>query len=174
MTQLLVIAGFAGLLASGSQPVYLASGRPEIQTYLMGLSALFLLPALLFGVTIHGAIGAAVALVVVQTILAVLDIVIVIWLLKVRVGDLAKSCWRSLASLAVMAVTVQAIIRSWPEDAGYAGEAMLLLVAVIGGGASYLGCSLSLWRILGADPGPERHIWRAINGLIGRFRAKLA
>ncbi|MGI9420820.1 MAG: lipopolysaccharide biosynthesis protein [Geminicoccaceae bacterium] len=174
ITQLLVIAGFFTLLSSGSQPIYLATGRPEIQTMLMGLSVLLLLPALLVGVSLLGATGAAIALIVVQTLIAFFDIAIVIYLLKVDIGDIIRTCWRCLASLGLMAVSVQAIVRFWPENEGYVADASLLLTALIAAGATYLGCSLSLWRLLGPDHGPERHIWRAGNDLITALRAKLA
>lgn len=163
VTQLLVIAGFAALLSSGSQPVYLAKGRPELQAYLMGLSAVLLIPALIFGVRTEGAIGAAIALVLVQSLVALIDILIVLVLLRLKARTIAAACWRSIVALALMAASVHALIRTWPRGGEPASDAVLLLSAVTTGGLVYLTSSLMLWRLLGSDQqGPERHVWQAI------------
>ncbi|MEM9627255.1 MAG: lipopolysaccharide biosynthesis protein [Pseudomonadota bacterium] len=174
ITQLLVIGGFAALLSSGSQPVYLASGRPEIQTYLMAASVVLLLPAIIIGVGVMGAIGAAIALVLVQTLIAIVDIVIVMSFLRVDVRDLILSCWRTIIALGLMAATVHGITRAWPDDIGAIGAASLLMIAATAGASVYLASSLSIWRLLGAEGGPERHVWRAIIGMIGKLRTRLA
>lgn len=174
VTQLLVIAGFAGLLSSGSQPVYLASGRPELQTLVMGLNAAFVLPAVIIGVKSAGLIGAAIALIIVQTAIAILDIAIVLSLLKLSGKAIAAACWRSVTALGLMVVSVHAVQRIWPIDAGALGDALLLLSAAATGGMVYIAGSLLLWRICGADQGPEQHIWRAITGIATGLRTRLA
>ena len=174
ITQLLVIAGFAALLSSGSQPVYLALGRPELQTFLVGLSAFLALPAIIVGVNYQGAVGAAIALVVVQALVALLDIIIVAALLKLKMRTIASVSWRSIAALSVMAVSVHAIARAWPVNDGATMQVMLLLTATIAGIVAYLGCSFFLWRLFGNDRGPERHVWRVLTSGATAFRMKIA
>jgi len=174
LTQLLVVAGFAALLSSGSQPVYLACGRPELQTFLVGLSALLLLPAIVVGVKIEGAIGAAMALIVVQTIVALVDIVMVAWLLKLRLSTLIGACWRSLIALGLMALAVRGISSGWPQIDSALGDAVLLVTAMTAGGSLYLASSLLLWRASGGDQGPERHVWRIVMGALSGLRTRFA
>ncbi|MGI9508589.1 MAG: oligosaccharide flippase family protein, partial [Geminicoccaceae bacterium] len=174
ITQMLVIAGFVALLSSGSHPVYVALGRPELQTLLSGLSAVLLLPAMIFGVDAYGVFGAAIAVVLVQTLVAFVDIVIVLAFLKLGVGAIAAVSWRSLAALGLMAAVVHAIMRASPADRGLGGDAMLLLMTIGAGGVVYLVSSFGLWRLFGASKGPERHLWQAMTGAAAVFRAKAA
>lgn len=174
VTQLLVIAGFAALLSSGSQPVYLAKGRPELQTYIVGLSAALLLPSIVVGVQAKGAIGAAIALVLVQSLVALIDVALVLFLLKLRPQAIASACWRSVVALALMTTSVHALTRVWPDGGGPFGHALLLLSAVMAGGSVYLASSLMLWRLFGNDrEGPERHVWQVIVRGASVLRSKL-
>ncbi|MGI9499572.1 MAG: lipopolysaccharide biosynthesis protein [Geminicoccaceae bacterium] len=172
--QMLVIAGFAALLSSGSQPVYLAYGRPEIQTLLVGLSAVLLLPAIIAGVALKGAIGAAIAVVVVQTLIALVDILIVTSLLQLDRKVIAAASWRSIVALGLMAAFVHAITRAWPTGGDVVGNALLLLSAMAAGGTVYLACSFVLWRLTGSDRGPESHVWHLIVGAVTALRTKFA
>ena len=170
ITQLLVIAGFAGLLSSGSQPVYLASGRPELQTMLMGLNAALVLPAVIIGVKLAGLLGAAMALILVQTSVAILDIAIVLSLLKLRAGAIVAACWRSVAALGLMALSVHMLQSYWPARVGILNDMLLLLSAMITGGVVYAGSSLLLWWLCGSAHGAERHIWQAVSGSVDRLQ----
>lgn len=174
MTQLLVIAGFAALLASGSQPVYLAFGRPELQTYMVGLSALLALPAILLGVRLDGATGAAIALVIVQTGVAIVDMAIVVALLQLGWRSIGRACWRSVAALALMVATVRMIVTAWPAGGGWMSDFFLLVSAMAAGGTVYLLGSILLWRLSGSGNGPERHLWRLLAGLAAGLRTRLA
>ena len=175
VTQLLAFAGFAALLSSGSQPVYLASGRPELQTYLMGLSALLVIPAVVLGVDVKGAIGAAIALVLVQSFVALIDIALVLYLLKIKVRAITSVCWRSLVALALMTALIDAVAQAWPEKGDAMGQALLLLTAVSAGGLLYLLASLMLWRLFkSVESGPERYVWQALSRCLSIIRTKLA
>ncbi len=174
LTQLLVVAGFFGLLSSGSQPVYLAKGRPELQTYLTGLAAALLLPAIVVGVDNAGAIGGAIALVLVQTLIALLDVAIVIGLLKLDIREIVGACWRSLVSLGLMTASVHAIVRVWPEGGGPIHDAGLLVAAAIVGAAVYLAGSLLLWRLDGGGRGPERYAGHIFVKALTAARVRLA
>jgi len=174
ITQLLVIAGFAGLLSSGSQPVYLAYGRPELQTKLVGLNTILVLPAIIVGVKAEGPIGAALALILVQNLIAFLDIAIVLSLLQLKVRAIMAACWRSVFALGLMTVSVHTIKRAWPGGHGALDDVLLLIFAGMAGGAVYVACSFMLWRLSGCDQGPERQIWRVLSGLAAGFRARFA
>jgi O-antigen/teichoic acid export membrane protein len=175
LTQLLVFAGFAALLSSGSQPVYLATGRPELQAYIMGLSAVLLVPAVMIGVQAKGAIGAAIALVLVQSLVALIDIAVVLFLLRLKARAIAAVSWRSVAALALMAALIHALVRAWPVSGNVIGDALLLLTAAAAGGLVYLISSLTLWRLFAFDrTGPERHIQKALLRSASALRTKLA
>ncbi|MEZ5934206.1 MAG: lipopolysaccharide biosynthesis protein [Alphaproteobacteria bacterium] len=174
ITQLLVIAGLFALLSSGSQPVFLALGRPELQTYLMALSVVLLLPAIVVGVLAKGVLGAALALVLVRTLVALIDIIVVMSLLKVAVRDIAAICWRSVVSLGLMSVAVHEIMRTWPRHGGAADDALLLVMSVVAAGTVYFGCSFLLWRLSGSGEGPERHIWTGLSAAAASLRVRAA
>ncbi len=175
VTQLLVFAGFAALLSSGSQPVYLATGRPELQTYIMGLSALLLVPAVVIGVQAKGAIGAAISLVLVQSLVALIDIALVLHLLKLKARTIASVCWRSVVALALMAALIHTLADVWLLEGDAIGDALLLLTAGSAGGLVYLVASLTLWRLFASDrTGPERYVWQALTRSASILLMKLA
>ena len=174
ITQMLVIAGFIALLSSGSHPVYLALGRPELQTLIGGLSAGLLLPGLIIAVQAEGVVGAAIAVVLAQTIVALVDITLIMILLKLKLGELIGACWRSLVALGVMSASANLVIPGLPVNHGLAGDVFLLLSTVMIGGASYLLCSFSLWRLFGHEKTPERLIWQSLHQTLSMVKSRLA
>ncbi|MGI9494171.1 MAG: oligosaccharide flippase family protein, partial [Geminicoccaceae bacterium] len=160
--QMLAIAGFIALLSSCSHPIFLALNRPKLLAGLNGLQVALLIPGLLIGTVGHGLLGAALAVVFAQLITALADITIMLRLLKLRPSALGVVAWRSLAALAMMAVTVHALMRLWPGHETWSAEMGLLLGAVALGGVVYVGVSLLLWRLFAEGQGPERHLVRQI------------
>ncbi len=158
--QMLVIAGFVALLSSGSQPIYLALGRPELPTLLTALSVTLLIPGLIVGTRVSGMSGAVIAVVTAQTLMAIADIVLVIRLLGLAPRAIGAIAWRSLAALALMAVVVHAVVRLWPFDRSWSTDAGLLVSAILIGAATYVTTSLLLWHRFAAGSGPERHVMR--------------
>jgi len=172
--QMLVIAGFVALLSSGSHPVYLALGRPELPTLIGGLSALVLFPAVIVAVQIGGVVGAAIAVVLVQTTVALIDISLILVLLKLKMSALVAACWRSLLALSVMSIAVAWIVQNFPVRNSLLSDAVLLSSAIVTGGIVYLFCSFFLWRFFGNEKAPERVVWKAVLQTLSFLRAKLA
>ena len=171
--QILTIAGFISLLSSGSHPIYLALGRPELQTMLAALSLLLLVPGLIIGTRSFGIFGAAIALVITQTVIAFIDIVLVLRLLQLGPKAIGAVSWRSLSALVVMVIVVHGIMHGWPQERDLAGDAALLSSAVVIGCVTYITTSLVLWRLFGGDSGPERHVLNMITVSLASLRSRV-
>lgn len=170
----LVLAGFVALLSSCSYPIFLALNNPSVPTFLCGLHLLLLLPSLTVGTSLYGVIGAAMAVVLCQLIIASIDIVLIVRLLRLPFQRLGSVMWRSLAALGCMAFTVHALSKNWPYGGSWLGEVAQLFIASFGGGSVYIGISLLLWKLFSDGGGPERHFVRQIvqhiPGLSGRVQ----
>ncbi|MGI9436926.1 MAG: lipopolysaccharide biosynthesis protein [Geminicoccaceae bacterium] len=173
IVQMLAVAGFIALLSSGSHPVFLALGRPELQTYLAALSVVLLIPGLIVGTARAGVIGAAIAVVVAQLVVAVLDIVLVLRLLKLRSAAVGKAAWRALAALALMTAGVHALKQLWPDHQSVLADAALLGGAGLVGGSLYVGTTWLLWHLFADGQGPERHLVKPIRYRIDNLLSKV-
>jgi O-antigen/teichoic acid export membrane protein len=77
--------------------------------------------------------------------------------------------WRTLAATAAMSAGVYYFMAAWSPGALSAEQAVELGLAIVLGGAVYLGALLSLWVLCGRPSGPEDHAIRAIEQLAARL-----
>ena len=84
--------------------------------------------------------------------------------------EIATVIWRTLVSLAIMAIAVRVLVAGLPHvEVPYllAGE---LALAVSTGVIVYVALHLTLWQICGAPDGPEERLLVAVRDLFRRHR----
>ena len=172
LIQVLALYGLLSVAGAGSGPVFLALGRPQIMTYVLGAGLTVLAPLLILGVQHAGALGAAWAVTGAVLVTAVLDIGLSARVLKLRLNSLAAASWRPLAAVTLMLAVVLQLQNSWPEPASFLEWLTLLLLCVAVGAATYVGSVAGLWLMAGRPEGAEQHLVTAVAGLARRRLAR--
>ena len=170
LIRVLTIYGFLSILETGTSPVYLATARPHFVTWLMGGNVLILIPALIFGVHYAGLLGVAWALTLAAALTAVVDLVVVVRLLKLRVPRIIGVVWRPLVATALMGFAVVELQAYWPNPESVVHWGAILLAAIALGAVVYPFVVAVLWFASGQPDGAERHVLVAIRQLLLRFR----
>ena len=156
--QILAIYGASMALYSNSHVIYYAQNKPQITVVVTGARLILLVPALLYYVPTHGAIGAAWAWTAANIFVTVLEYGLFYKMVTVRVIDIVNAMWRSICSVALMGVVVHyvmEILLSYDERFPLAVE---LLIAAGTGAACYGSAALLLWLVVGKPRGAESYI----------------
>src|SRR4029077_14012898 len=102
LIQVLSICGFLGLISSGSSPIFLAIGRPQLQLWVLLMGTAVMIPALVIGTAYAGALGAAWAVTLAAAVQAATDFVLIVRLLRVPIGQVLAAAYRPVVASAVM------------------------------------------------------------------------
>jgi O-antigen/teichoic acid export membrane protein len=160
LLEVLCIAGAVNVCTANTWPVFIAVGRPWINTALTALGIVVLIPLLLWSVPQAGTIGAAWALVTVAAVVLAANLVATLRLLGVSGGELVAQTWRVLAAVLIMAGAMLGVEMVLPDGEGLLATAASLACTVITGAITYLLSLWLLWRLTGFGEGPEqRAIW---------------
>ena len=160
LLEVLCIAGVVNVCTANTWPVFIALGRPWINTALTGLGIVVLIPLLLWSVPQAGTLGAAWALVTVAAIVLAANLVATLRLLSVSSGELVAQIWRALAAVAAMTGAMLGVGAVVPD-----GEGLLATAAIPRRHCHHrrhdiLASLWLLWRLTGLGEGPEqRAIW---------------
>ena len=145
-------------------------GRPDLSVYALGSSLLIYVPALIVGVGMAEAPGAAAARATVESIGFVLFFWMVSRVMSLHIGDVVAVVWRSIVATLVM-VGVVLWVRSTGGLFGAEGGLVVLLVQlVLAGGVAYTTVLLGLWLAQGKPRGAEEHLWEMMTRLAGHRR----
>ena len=168
---ILKILGIGGVIQSfmvGSQPIYLATNRPQINALLAGLKILMLAPALVLGVHWAGVFGAAWALLFVSIIVLVLDLTVISRSLNIPVRSVLSMVWRIVVATSIMGPAVYFIRKSALTD-DLTSDPMVFAGLVATGIVFYFIVLFSLWRISGRPSGPETTLLEAFMRLLNKI-----
>jgi O-antigen/teichoic acid export membrane protein len=155
LIQVLSVGAAMNAMLTNSVSVYLAVGRPNLIALMSAIHTCTLIPLLIGGILLNGAMGAAwghllqVAFVTMPTTYFLL-----VRFTPITVRDILGSIWRPVVAATIMAVAVR-----WLVDAlGTASSALpiQLVLGVVGGATIYTATTLVLWRAVGAPAGAER------------------
>jgi O-antigen/teichoic acid export membrane protein len=146
------------ILFSNSNVVYLALGRPEITAYQTALRVALIVPAMIVVVPEYGSIGAAWALFAVNTVVMIVDYVIVLRMVPLGLSNVLAALWRSAIATAFMAACVY-----WVQDSGLVHQegvirALALGVSTTIGVLSYSAIVFALWWLVGKPGGAEKYM----------------
>jgi lipopolysaccharide exporter len=152
-----VLALSGGLLAlqSNSYSVFLAVGKPQLQSIVLGVYVASLLPLMTLLVRDHGLVGAAWACIASAALMLPVNFALVLRELNLRPRHLGAVLWRPLLATAGMYGVLRAMRARWPNVDGYAADLVELGATVAAGLAVYAALAYGLWRIAGRPVGPE-------------------
>ncbi len=171
LVQILAISGIIAALQTNHGPVYLALGRPKVLTLLAALHAGLLLPLLIVGAMLDGALGAAEATLLVAAITMPVNVVVLLKIIHLRASKLFEVVWRPLAATAIMILAVNAALQFAPQANTFLAYLAQLLLATLSGGAVYIAAIVLLWKTTGKRPGIEQLL---LNKIAMRWRAVFA
>jgi O-antigen/teichoic acid export membrane protein len=164
----LQVLGFYGALRvaySAAGAVYLALGKPYIDA-MLALATVFVgIPAIWWGATQYGLVGAAYGVLFMTALGAPLHLITIARLLKIGFGDFARVSWRTCGSLAIMVVVVSMLKDvSWPG--GPLGPWIELVALSIAGAATYAAAVAGLWALSGAPESCEREMFSLVRAAV--------
>lgn len=150
--------------------ILIVIGRPQLCVYTLAASLLVYVPALIVGVGMAEAPGAAAARATIESLGFIAFFWITSRVMALRVRDVVAVVWRSLVAVAVM-IGVVVWLRSTGGLFGAEGGLVLLLAQlVLAGAVSYGVVLLGLWLAQGRPVGAEEHVWEMMTRLAGHRR----
>jgi O-antigen/teichoic acid export membrane protein len=158
--EVLAIHGVISVCIANTWPVFIALGRPWINTALTALGVVLLVPLLLWSVQDAGIIGAAWSLVAVAALVLACTLSAVARLLSLSPRQLLSRVWRSFVAASTMGVVVVLLEAQWPPLKTDADVAVLLIVCVGSAASIYLTSLWLLWLAAGVDDDPEPEAMR--------------
>jgi lipopolysaccharide exporter len=156
LLEVLCIAGVVNVCTANTWPVFIALGRPWINTALTALGIAVLIPLLFWSVPQAGPRGAAWSLVAAAAIVLTANLVATLRLLSVSGWELVTQIWRTLAAVTAMMAAMLGVGAGLPHGEGLLATAVSLACTVLAGATTYL---MSLWllcRLPGLREGPEQ------------------
>jgi lipopolysaccharide exporter len=165
LLEVLCIVGAINVCTANTWPVFIALGRPWINTALTALGVVLLVPLLLWSVHEAGVLGAAWALVIVSAVLLAANLATTLSLLRISNRQILAQTWRAGVAAVTMSGAMLVVEAHWPHTESVFATALILASIVITGAATYLTSLWILWRLTGSREGPERTLIRMVQDL---------
>ncbi len=160
--EVLALYGIVQALGSSSHLVYPAINRPNITAHLVGLSFIILLPMLVIGATLAGAIGAAWAVTITSLIVLVVDFAVAFKVLDVPPQRIYSALVRPLAGSLTMLAGVMPLRLFLPPTESWLDSVLQLSALVASGSILYLGAVVALWHLAGRPESAERQLFSVL------------
>jgi lipopolysaccharide exporter len=173
LLQILAIGGMVRVWYANSLPVLLAMGRAKLLSHLAILNLAIAAVFIVVGTLTEGAIGTAIAIVASTAISSAMYVGVTLKLLSASLDRLLSAVWRTLVSVAVMAVAVEALSWMWSSLERPPPAFLQLISAVTLGVISYVGVHFALWRLVGSPDGAEADSLRALGPTLMRLRGAI-
>lgn len=156
---ILVVLCFFGLtmlVQTNAHAAYLALGRAKLAAQLNMVHVSVQLGAMIPLTYWYGAMGAAVAYLVITVIMIPISIGVTLRLLQISVWQFMAGIWRPLAAAGAMYGVVYWLIALEPPKSDLLPLALQLAQAVLIGATIYVSLVLALWVVCGKPAGAER------------------
>ena len=164
--KVLALYGAINVCVANTWPVFIALGRPWVNTALTALGVLLLVPLLFWSVLQAGMVGAAWSLVMVAAVLLAGNLSAAAHLLALSPRQLLSRVWRSLVATAAMGIAVVLCQSEWTRSDTQADLVALLLLCLASGALAYLATLWLLWLAAGRDDDPEPEAIRLLRELL--------
>jgi O-antigen/teichoic acid export membrane protein len=167
LIQVLSVAAAMNAMLTNSVSVYLAVGRPNLIALMSAIHTSTLVPLLIGGILLNGAMGAASAHLI-QTALVTMPTTyyLLVRFTPITVADILGCIWRPVVAAVVMAAAVRWLVESL--DSPSSALVMQLGLGVSAGVAVYTATTLVLWRAVGAPAGAERTVLAFVRDTVRR------
>ncbi len=160
LMQALAIYGVSMIGMANQWPALVAVGKTRLAAILLACEVAVLLPSFYLASQRYGAVGGALALGVSNLALTGAGLAVMHRVLGYRPSDLWESVWRTLVATAVMALVV--VVTQQLPASRTMPAAVLLLVGIASGAATYVGVLLLLWKTFRPTAGPEQIVVRFV------------
>jgi lipopolysaccharide exporter len=171
--EVLALYGIVQALGSSSHLIYLAINRPNIAAGLAGLYFILLLPLLVTGVTLAGAVGAAWAVTITSLLVLVVDFAVVFKVLEAGPQRIFSALARPVAGSLTMVAGLIPLRLLVPATESWIGSVLQLTTLAASGSTLYLGAVLALWHLAGRPESAERHILLVLQEASQRLFVKI-
>ena len=160
LIQVLAIAGLTQALQTNKGSVYLALGKPKILTLLAAIHVFTLIPALVFGAKINGAMGSAMATAILLVFLMPLNFFVLFRVIQLPFHEFLMTIWRPLAATILMILAIEITVLLETPANSFATNFILLFQKSMIGGSVYFVSLFLLWGISGRKPGVEALVFK--------------
>ncbi len=168
----LALFGLLMALQTNAGSIYLAMGRPRIYAAI-GALMLGVMAALMLPLTYaRGAEGAAVSCLISGLVSLIVTAWTMIWLLDLRLSELAAQIWRPTAAAAGMFAVVTPYV-AHSKSSGYP-EWQTCAVAIGLGAFTYCGLALALWLVAQRPQGAETFVASTVTEGLKAIRSRIA
>jgi O-antigen/teichoic acid export membrane protein len=166
LIQVLAIAGLTQALQTNKGSVYLALGKPKILTLLAAVHVVALIPALVFGATINGVMGAARATAIVHIVLMPLNFIVLFKVIKLPFHGFMFVAWRPIVSTVTMVIAVNLFMNFISQKESLVANVTTLFFASATGCVTYVVSLAFFWKISGKKSGVESLALNKLSQLI--------
>jgi O-antigen/teichoic acid export membrane protein len=174
LIEILAFYGVLTALQANCLPIYVATGRPDLQMRLNATYLLILVPLMIVLTNRFGLEGAAFSCVATAAAILPINFTVVLRSVQGSWRQIARILWRPIVGAAVMSI----VVRGWlaaNEGADHVLEQLgLLVVTIIFGAVVYLATVLLMWWLSGRPEGAERFALERAGAALRGIRAGLA
>lgn len=167
--RILAVAGCIAGLASNIGVAFLSLGMYRANAWIHAAGAVTLLPMLIAGAVMHGAVGAATAVFVGNLLTVLIALVVGHRAMAYGPWQFARRTWRPALAAGAMYAAIQAadaaLLAHWPLVARLAGEVAL-------GALVYPACLLLLFAISREPDAAERKTFELMGAVLARIRRR--
>ena len=156
LIEILAFFGVIMALQTNSYSVFLAIGRPYLQSVVLGVYLAALLPLLVFMTRSLGLEGAAWACLASVTLMLPLNYTLVVRALDIEGRAIVRLLWRPLLAAAAMYAVVTSLLAALPQSPAFGNQLLRLIVAATSGATLYFAIVYLLWTMAGRPEGAER------------------
>ncbi len=153
-----------------SGPLFLALGRPHLNTVVTGVNIAVGIPLLIWATFQWGMSGTIWALIVSSFVAVIVSFSLVVRALRLSISKLFMPIWRTVVSLGTMVIMVQTLSIYWPQFVTTRAPELQLAANILVGVISYVGMHLLLWYASGRPDGSELIISKFVKNRISNLR----
>lgn len=150
--------------------VFLALGTPRTYTWLFGLTAVVLLPLLVWLTQALGTVGAALAHLLTSVVLFPVFYTTACHKLRLKSSQLLSAVWRPVVSTSIMYAVVNSYVRYLLDGLVFSSRELALAGAVVLGASVYAGTLLALWYASSKPAGPEEFVVGKLAVTMGQLK----
>ncbi len=174
LVRVLVIDAALTVFLSTVHFVNLAVGMARATSLLLAAHAAMTIPMMLLSVPAHGALGAAISMLIASIVVTPFKFVLLRRAIGLSFTDFAKAVLRPALATAVMGAIVWSVSQLWPMPAAMLDRIAYGITLVAVGALAYAGTLFALWRAQGRPAGAEATIlahapaaWLSVRARLG-------
>ena len=167
---ILCFYGITQVIQSNAQSVYFVMGRPDVPVRINAFHGVFKTLAMAICASRYGLIGAAFAALITAAIMIPTSLSVAFRMLQIKTGDFVREIWRTVLAATLMYGLVRALVAHLGSMQSPPSPFIQLALAITLGGVSFVGFSLSLWKLCRSPAGAEQTAIRTARRVLSTLR----